>query len=100
MRAAEHGVGVAMGFFPLTTEWVKSGRLAVPLTLRAMLPGFIALVHRHGDDTKYPFEALAAWLQQEYEALPALPSGRIVAGEPKLGAVKQSVRPSGASTPR
>lgn len=77
MRAAEHGLGVASGFFPLTTEWVTQGRLAVPLPQRFTLPAHIALVHRLGDD-RFPYEELTQWLQQQYEALPALPPGRIV----------------------
>jgi LysR family glycine cleavage system transcriptional activator len=77
VRAAEHGLGVAYGMFPFTTEWVTSGRLAVPFALRGQVPGHVSLVHRVGDE-RFPFSELAAWLKEEYEALPALPAGRIV----------------------
>jgi LysR family glycine cleavage system transcriptional activator len=80
VRAAEHGLGVAVGFFPLTTHWVTSGRLAVPLDFRAPMPGYIALLHRHGDDGRLPFAAFADWLTQQFLALPPLPAGRIVPG--------------------
>ncbi|MFT3927748.1 MAG: LysR substrate-binding domain-containing protein [Myxococcales bacterium] len=76
VRAAEHGLGVMWGMFPLTTEWVTSGRLAVPLPGRFTLPGQIALAHRD-DDTRFPFEELTQWLGEQYAALPALPAGRI-----------------------
>jgi DNA-binding transcriptional LysR family regulator len=77
VRAAEHGLGVATGMFPLTTHWVLQGRLAVPFAQRYVLPGFVALVHRARDDARFPFAALTEWLREEYAALPALPAGRI-----------------------
>jgi DNA-binding transcriptional LysR family regulator len=77
VRAAEHGLGVAVGIFPLTTHWVLEGRLAVPFPVRSLLPGYVALVHRPSD-TRFPFDELTQWLEQEYNALPALPEGRIL----------------------
>lgn len=77
VRAAEHGLGVCSGMFPLTTEWVTSGRLAVPLAARFPLPNAISLLHRLDDD-RFPFEELGQWLKEQYEALPPLPDGRIV----------------------
>jgi LysR family glycine cleavage system transcriptional activator len=79
VRAAEHGLGVAIGFFPLTTHWVQQGRLAVPLAFRAQLPGFVSLVHRTRDDERFPYAALCDWLRKEYESLPPLAAGRLVA---------------------
>ncbi|MET0286733.1 MAG: LysR substrate-binding domain-containing protein [Polyangiales bacterium] len=78
VRAAEHGLGIAMGFFPLTTHWVQQGRLAVPLMLRVQLPGFISLVHRTHDAERFPYPAMVEWLRREYDGLPALPPGRLL----------------------
>jgi LysR family glycine cleavage system transcriptional activator len=76
VRAAEHGLGVAYGMFPLTTSWVTSGRLAVPFAYRGTLAGSVSLVHRPNDE-RFPFPEFAAWLKEEYAALPALGEGRI-----------------------
>lgn len=76
--AAEHGVGVAFGFFPLVTPWVHSGRLAVPLALRAPLPGVVSFVHPSAHAERFPFAAIGRWLADEFAALSPLPPGRIV----------------------
>lgn len=78
MRAAEQGLGVAFGVFPLTTEWVTSGRLAVPLPVRVRFAGKISFVHRKADARDPLYSELAEWLRTEYAALPALPKGRVV----------------------
>jgi DNA-binding transcriptional LysR family regulator len=45
---AAHGMGVAMGLFPISTAWVRDGRLAVPLPLH--IPGLAYyLVYRPED---------------------------------------------------
>jgi LysR family glycine cleavage system transcriptional activator len=76
LGAAEHGLGVGVGAFPVLTPWVLAGRLAVPLAHRHALAD-VALVHRDGDEARLPFVELAAWLKEQYEALPALPEGTI-----------------------
>jgi LysR family glycine cleavage system transcriptional activator len=81
LRAAEHGLGVATGVFPLTTHWVTQGKLAIPFAERARLPGFMAVVHRTRDEQRFPYVALADWLRKEYDSLAPLPPGRLVAGE-------------------
>jgi LysR family transcriptional regulator, glycine cleavage system transcriptional activator len=81
VRAAEHGLGVAVGMFPLTTEWVLDGRLAVPLLERYALPSVVALVNRPNDEERFPFAELASWLHEQYAALRPLPAGRIVPSE-------------------
>jgi LysR family glycine cleavage system transcriptional activator len=75
LLAAEQGLGVAFGVFPMTSEWVLRGRLAVPFALRIPLPNQISFVHRRGDDRALLGE-LAAWLREQYTQLPALPEGR------------------------
>jgi LysR family glycine cleavage system transcriptional activator len=92
VRAAEHGLGVASGIFPLTTHWVTSGRLAVPFPTRFPFPAHVSLVHRVGDE-RFPFEELSLWLAEQYAALPPLPPGRIVPRAKKAQA-KASARPS------
>jgi DNA-binding transcriptional LysR family regulator len=76
LRAAEHGLGVAFAVFPVATPLVESGKLAVPLVERLALPGQVCFVHRP-DDQRFPFADIAAWLAQQYQALPPLPEGRI-----------------------
>jgi LysR family transcriptional regulator, glycine cleavage system transcriptional activator len=77
LRAAEHGLGVAFGVFPVATPLVHSGKLAVPLVERMAIPGQVCFVHRP-DDHRFPFADIAAWMTEQYQALPVLPEGRIV----------------------
>ena len=79
MRAAEHGLGVAVGIFPVVTSWVRDARLSVPLALRHTLPGSAYLAYRAADADRFPFRRIAEWLQEQYRALPSLPVGRLVA---------------------
>lgn len=79
LRAAEHGLGVAFAVFPVATPLVHSGKLAVPIAQRIALPGQVCFVHR-AQDHRFPFTEIAAWLGEQYRALPALPEGRVVAG--------------------
>ena len=78
VTAAERGVGVAFGLFPMTTEWVRAGRLAVPFTVRAPIDGGVYLAFRPNDKRRELFLAIADFLRSEYAALPPLPEGRIV----------------------
>jgi LysR family glycine cleavage system transcriptional activator len=78
LRAAEQGLGVAFGIFPMVTEWVMSGRLAVPLALRVPFAGKICLVYRRADDKDPLYAALLSWLREQYASLPVLPKGRLV----------------------
>lgn len=80
MRAAEQGLGIAFAVFPMTTEWVASGRLAVPLPLRIPFAGKICFLYRKADARDPLYEELAGWLREQYAGLPALPPGRIVKG--------------------
>jgi DNA-binding transcriptional LysR family regulator len=78
VTAAERGVGVAFGLFPMTTEWVRAGRLAVPFAARVKIDGGVYLVFRQKDERRELFLSLARFLRDEYAALPALPDGRVV----------------------
>jgi hypothetical protein len=64
--------------FPIASHWIDSGRLTVPLAERLPLPGEISLVSRQVDETRFPFDEIGAWLQDQYRALPPLAAGRVV----------------------
>lgn len=74
--AAEQGLGIAMGVFPLLSSWVEAGRLCVPLASRQQLPD-VALVYPSAYESRFPLLELARYLKEEYERLPALPEGRV-----------------------
>ena len=76
LRAAEQGLGVAFGIFPLITDWVTSGRLAVPLALRVPFAGQICFLYRTADTSDPLFDRVYEWICEHYAALPALAPGR------------------------
>ncbi|HKP56156.1 MAG TPA: LysR substrate-binding domain-containing protein [Polyangiales bacterium] len=78
LLAAESGLGVAFGVFPLATHWVNSGRLVVPLANRLPLPGQVCLVYRALDEARFELAKIADWFAAQYAALAELPPGRIV----------------------
>jgi LysR family glycine cleavage system transcriptional activator len=82
VTAAERGLGVAFGLFPLTTEWVRQDRLAVPLPVRTEVPGGVYLVFRANDPRHALLTDVAAWLREQYAELEPLAEGRI-ASEPQ-----------------
>ena len=77
MIAAEQGLGVAFGLFPMTSEWVLKRRLGVPFGTRHPVEGGVYLVFRTQDPRQLLLAEVAAWLREQYAALPALPEGRI-----------------------
>jgi len=77
LRAAEQGLGVAFGIFPFASEWVTSGRLAVPLELRLPFNGKIHFVYRKVDARDALLGEVSKWLREEYKTLPPLPPGRL-----------------------
>lgn len=79
LRAAEHGLGVAFAVFPVSTPWVTSQRVTVPLAERLPSPGRVWFVHRPEDRERLPFHAIADWLRGQHGAMPALPPGRLAA---------------------
>lgn len=78
LAAAERGFGVSFGLFPMTSEWVRRERLAVPLTSRTEAEGGVHLVYRSNDPRHALLSEVAAWIREQYAALPALPSGRVL----------------------
>ncbi len=90
LTAAERGLGVAFGLFPMTTEWVTSGRLAVPFETRTPVEGGVYIVFRPQDRRRQLFLDIAAFLREEYAALPALPEGRTVPSTVSGGRVRRT----------
>jgi DNA-binding transcriptional LysR family regulator len=91
LTAAERGLGVAFGLFPITTEWVRQGRLAVPLSMRTPVEGGIYLAFRANDPRHALLTEIASWLREQYSALPSLPPCR-VAGSGSLGRRAEETR--------
>lgn len=79
LRAAEQGLGVAFGVFPLASAWVSSGRLAVPLAMRVPFTDKIQFVYRKTDARDPVYQALGEFFREEYACLPALAQGRVPA---------------------
>lgn len=83
LAAAEHGLGIAFGLFPITSDWVMRGRLAAPLDWRVAVEGGVYLVFRADDPRHALLTEIAAWLREQYSALPPLPPGRVVKRAPR-----------------
>jgi len=75
LRATEAGLGVTSGLFPLTSTWVSSGRLAVPLTQRTRLEDALYLVYLPKRQPSHIIQELCSWLRERYAAMPPLPPG-------------------------
>ena len=75
LRATEAGLGITAGLFPLTTGWVLSGRLAVPLPIRTRLTDALYLVYPPKRQPSHIIEELCRWLTERYAAMPPLPPG-------------------------
>jgi LysR family transcriptional regulator, glycine cleavage system transcriptional activator len=71
LQAASHGMGVAMGLFPLSTSWVRDGRLTTPFTLRADGMAY-HLVYPPGDRARRELVQLRTWLSERLAALSPL----------------------------
>jgi LysR family transcriptional regulator, glycine cleavage system transcriptional activator len=72
LQAASHGLGVAMGLFPFSTNWVRDGRLVTPLPLR--VPGVFGyhLVYRPEERERPELVVFREWLTALFAALPPL----------------------------
>lgn len=76
LTAAERGLGVAFGLFPMTSEWVLRGRLVAPLAWRVDIEGGVYLVFRADDPRHALLTEIAVWLREQYAQLPGLPTRR------------------------
>lgn len=78
LTAAERGLGVAFGLFPMTTNWVRQGRLAVPFPTRTPVEGGVYLVFRGADPRRGLLVEIAGWLREQYAELETLRDGRVI----------------------
>ncbi|MCB9563184.1 MAG: LysR family transcriptional regulator [Kofleriaceae bacterium] len=69
MRAAEQGLGVAVGLFPLVAPWIRGGRLVAPLDVRFPLPDRYHFVCRKADRARPELVGLRRWLRDRFAAL-------------------------------
>ncbi len=64
LRAAEQGVGLAMGLVPMVNPWLKRRKLAMPWPeLRYPIPQGYYLLCRKGDETRPEVDVFRTWLQ-------------------------------------
>lgn len=72
MSAAEKGLGVALGLFPLTTSWVAAGRLAAPFPVRAKVPEAHYILFRNGCESREECLAFRDWIFKQFALLTPL----------------------------
>ena len=82
LRAAEKGLGIAVGLFPVTTGAVLDGRLVTPLALRTRVRAKFHFVCRKEDAARSPFVKLRDWSQARFASQPALPGTATTIDEP------------------
>jgi LysR family transcriptional regulator, glycine cleavage system transcriptional activator len=73
LRAAEQGLGLVFGLFPLTSARVLEGRLVTPIGLRVRTRASFQFVCRKADVTRPDILAVRDWCVARFAALPALP---------------------------
>ncbi len=69
MRAAEQGLGLAVGLFPLAEPWLRLGRLVAPLPDRYPLRESYQFVCRKAERGRPEIAALRTWLRAQFGAL-------------------------------
>jgi LysR family glycine cleavage system transcriptional activator len=74
MSAAEKGLGVALGLFPLTTSWVAAQRLTAPFQVRATVPEAHYILFRNGSHSREEFRAFRDWIFEQFSLLTPLDS--------------------------
>lgn len=72
MTAAERGLGVALGVFPLISAWIESGRLAAPIGTLWPIPQRYYLVYREEDADNALIGAFCKWTRELFAELPDL----------------------------
>lgn len=63
LQAASHGLGVALALLPISTAWLREGRLVAPLDVRVQSPGY-HLVCRLGEENRPDLRAVRKWLRE------------------------------------
>ena len=69
MSAAERGLGVALAFFPLTTSWVKSGRLVAPFSIRTNIAEAHYILWRNNNYTRNECRVFSEWMNKQFSSL-------------------------------
>lgn len=64
LRAAEQGVGVALGLLPLVSPWLRSGRLVAAWPYPVEIPQAYHLLYRSGDERRPEVQAFRNWLHR------------------------------------
>jgi len=72
MSAAERGLGIALGFFPLTTSWVSSGRLVAPFPDRAKVAESHYVLCRNSGASRFECRAFSQWMLEQFAKLTPL----------------------------
>jgi LysR family glycine cleavage system transcriptional activator len=73
-RAAEQGLGLGIGVFPLMSPLVDSGRLVTPFNIWVPVPEGYYLVWRSEDRERADIRAFCQWMREQFGNLP-LPHG-------------------------
>lgn len=68
MKAAEEGLGIAIGLFPLCNKWVKKGRLAT-VSEPDEIPYKNHFVFRKNDQKREQLEHCYHWIKKQYQEL-------------------------------
>lgn len=63
-RAAEQGLGLAIGVFPLMSPLIRTGRLVAPFPIWVPVPEGYHLVWREEDSDKPAIQAFRTWLRE------------------------------------
>ncbi|MFT3922288.1 MAG: LysR substrate-binding domain-containing protein [Myxococcales bacterium] len=72
IRAAEKGLGIAIGLFPVTSGPVLEGKLITPLNVRVRTHARYHFVCRREDAARPALGTLRKWLKERFAALPFL----------------------------
>lgn len=64
LRAAEQGVGVALGLLPLISPWLRSGRIVAAWPYPVDIPQGYYLLYRPGDERRKEIRAFRDWLHR------------------------------------
>jgi LysR family glycine cleavage system transcriptional activator len=73
VRAAEKGLGIALGIFPTTSAAVLERRLVTPLAMHFRARAKYQFVCRKEDAERPGVSALRTWCRERFAALPPLP---------------------------
>jgi LysR family glycine cleavage system transcriptional activator len=74
LRAAEQGVGLALGLLPMVNPWLRTGRVVMPWPeLQVEIPQGYYLVHRPADENRAEVQVFCTWLMELLNAEAAIP---------------------------